>query len=136
MSNSSVLLIAVVVIAALAVLFVASASSRRDRAKATGFLSRETAKRDKSRAGADDEVVVSGRDIEREAALERRGVSVVSVPAAPAPVALPVPMDEATLGVTRRQFLNRGIVTLMTLSVASFGATCLAFLWPTLTGGF
>jgi len=47
-----------------------------------------------------------------------------------------VPVDEETLGVTRRQFLNRGVVTLFTLGLASFGGSMLAFLWPTLTGGF
>jgi cytochrome b6-f complex iron-sulfur subunit len=40
------------------------------------------------------------------------------------------------LGVTRRQFLNRSILGVMGLAVAGFGASMLAFLWPTLSGGF
>src|SRR6185369_13215297 len=40
------------------------------------------------------------------------------------------------LGVARRQFLNRGILTLTGLGVGAFGAACLGFLWPTGTGGF
>jgi cytochrome b6-f complex iron-sulfur subunit len=45
-------------------------------------------------------------------------------------------MDPETLGVTRRQFLNRGIITAMTVSLGAFGASMLAFLWPELSGGF
>ena len=41
-----------------------------------------------------------------------------------------MPPDPETLGVTRRQFLNRGIVTLMSFGLAGFGASLIAFLWP------
>jgi cytochrome b6-f complex iron-sulfur subunit len=47
-----------------------------------------------------------------------------------------VPPDPEVLGVTRRQFFNRSLVTLMIVGLSGFGAACLAFLWPKLSGGF
>ncbi len=47
-----------------------------------------------------------------------------------------VPPDPDQLAVTRRQFLNRTIVTFFGLSIAGFGASVLAFLWPVPKGGF
>ncbi|HEY9558780.1 MAG TPA: Rieske 2Fe-2S domain-containing protein, partial [Acidimicrobiales bacterium] len=47
-----------------------------------------------------------------------------------------VPPDPDVLGVTRRQFFNRGIVTFFGLGLSGFGAAVLAFLWPQLGGGF
>src|SRR5690606_20726824 len=47
-----------------------------------------------------------------------------------------VPPDEETLGVTRRQFFNRSIVVSFLLGLSGFGASTLAFLWPSGTGGF
>jgi cytochrome b6-f complex iron-sulfur subunit len=79
----------------------------------------------------------SGREVERAAALERvqhdRPGEVEPAVAARVPA---IPVDEETLGVTRRQFLNRGIVNMMTLSLGAFGAACIAFLWPSGSGGF
>ena len=46
------------------------------------------------------------------------------------------PIDPETYGQTRRQFLNRGIVGLMVISISGFGATLIAFLWPTISAGF
>ena len=46
------------------------------------------------------------------------------------------PVDDEELGVTRRQFLNRGLVGVVGFSVAGFGAACLGFLWPTGSAGF
>ena len=46
------------------------------------------------------------------------------------------PVDEEELGVTRRQFFNRGILTGFALSLGGFGAAALAFLWPAGAGGF
>jgi cytochrome b6-f complex iron-sulfur subunit len=40
------------------------------------------------------------------------------------------------MGVTRRQFFNRTIVTLFAFSLSGFGAAVVAFLWPQLSGGF
>ena len=46
------------------------------------------------------------------------------------------PLDGEELGVSRRAFLNRGILFTMGVTFASFGASLLAFLWPAGTGGF
>ena len=65
---------------------------------------------------------LSGRDVERNAVLERRGADVVPVAGRRRPaVAAFVPPDAETLAVTRRQFLNRGAATLMGLGLATFG---------------
>lgn len=44
--------------------------------------------------------------------------------------------DEETVGMTRRQILNRGILLTLGASLTSFGGAMLAFLWPKLSGGF
>jgi cytochrome b6-f complex iron-sulfur subunit len=113
--------------------------ANRQRA-ATGELSRETRQRDAStepaavsEASTSTELETTGRDraddtraiYERLPSKRRRGEAVVYEP-----------VDEEELGVTRRQFLNRGILGTVGLSVAGFGAACLGFLWPTGSGGF
>jgi len=132
--NPLVIVIPVVVVLAGVVLF--AASRRRDSGGATGALSRETLKRDKSATAleSDAELVgVSGRQVEASAALDRR-------PAAPATtnteVAPFVPPDADALGISRRKFFNRSIVILMGLSLSGFGGAILAFLWPMPKGGF
>ncbi|MGH9119870.1 MAG: ubiquinol-cytochrome c reductase iron-sulfur subunit, partial [Acidimicrobiales bacterium] len=79
----------------------------------------------------------SGREVERAAVRARQppaGRQVVKAEAAPpAPF---VPPDADTLGVTRRQFLNRSIVAAMSFSLAAFGAGVVGFLWPPSSGGF
>jgi cytochrome b6-f complex iron-sulfur subunit len=77
----------------------------------------------------------SGREIERAVALERRGRGEAPDRSAPPPPPA-LPPDEETLGVTRRQVLNRGIVTAFSLTLAAFGGASVAFLWPSLSGGF
>jgi len=132
--NPLVIVIPVVVVLAGVVLF--AASRRRDSGGATGALSRETLKRDKSATALEPDaelVGVSGRQVEASAALDRR-------PAAPATtnteVAPFVPPDADALGISRRKFFNRSIVILMGLSLSGFGAAILAFLWPMPKGGF
>ena len=75
-----------------------------------------------------------GREVEEAAALEREGRQGLPDRAPPPPPALPP--DEETLGVTRRQVLNRGIVAAFALTLSGFGAGVLAMLWPSLSGGF
>ena len=132
--NPLVIVIPVVVVLAGVVLF--AASRRRDSGGATGALSRETLKRDKSANALEPDaelVGVSGRQLEASAALDRR-------PAAPATtnteVAPFVPPDADALGISRRKFFNRSIIVLMGLSLSGFGAAILAFLWPMPKGGF
>src|SRR5437763_1089761 len=141
MSNGAIAAIVIGVVVVLAGLFLA-ATARRDRASATGLLSRETVRRDRSRSNPLIEDVeagtttTSGRDVERAAAIERReaGREVVVAPkgAPPAPYVL----DEEAYGVNRRQFLNRSATGLMVFGLSGFGAACIAFLWPTASSGF
>lgn len=50
---------------------------------------------------------------------------------------LPVaPARPELVGVTRRQFFNRSIVAVFGFGLSGFGASLLAFLWPSNTGGF
>ena len=132
---NTALLIAIVVVVALAVLFVATTAVRRDRVAAMRGV-REARRKDAGNPLEDDAGVPSGRAVERAAVLERRGGTAVAVPATPAPPAPRVAVDDETLDVTRRQFFNRGIVAMFGMGLGGFGAATLGFLWPSLTGGF
>src|SRR5947209_11440439 len=138
---STALAVGIGVVVVLFLLLLVANSRRRDTRRAVGELSRETVRRDRSeeeaapvlggfgRAGG-----VPGREVERAAALERRRPVITPASAPPAPA--PVITDPETLGVTRRQFLNRGITAVFGLGLGGFGASMLAFLWPQLSGGF
>ncbi len=134
--------IGIAVLALLALVVVATSFRRRDTHTAIGQLSGETVKRDRGArvsVGADAAVTgqageqLTGSAIEAAAKAEQSG-ELVSADATP-PVVY-VPPDPETLGVTRRQFLNRGIVAMFGLGLASFGAAVLAQLWPRPTEGF
>jgi cytochrome b6-f complex iron-sulfur subunit len=113
-----------------------SSLRRREAARATGTLSAETRRRDRSSRRATSLAEGStGRDIERSAQLARRGGELVPVSEA-APPAPFEPPDPETIGVSRRQFLNRSIIGGFGLGLSGFGAAVLAFLWPQLKGGF
>jgi cytochrome b6-f complex iron-sulfur subunit len=137
MEPTTALLIAIPILVVLAGVVIFATARRRDTGEAIGALARETRKRDR---GAVDVVdpgqPITGKEVERAAALERRESSkeLVTV-GATAPVAW-VPPDPEVMGVTRRQFFNRGIVTFFGLGLSGFGAACLAFLWPQLGEGF
>jgi cytochrome b6-f complex iron-sulfur subunit len=135
-----VLLIAIPVLVLLAAILLVGAARRRDTGEAIGSLSRETIKRDRSSrapaAAADEEAVVSGRDVERSMALERREASKeLATAGARTPVAW-TPPDPEVVGVNRRQFLNRSIVGTAGFGLSAFGASLVAFLWPSSSGGF
>ena len=136
-----VIIIAVVVVIVLAAIFLV-ATARRDRASATGLLSRETRRRDRSQANpviedlTAEEPIRTGREVERAAVLERRGEGAVVVASKPSPPAVPGPIDEEAYGVTRRQFFNRSIIGMFVLGLSGFGASLIGFLWPSLSGGF
>lgn len=137
MGSGTIVLIAVVVVVLLGGLFVFTTSSRRDRASALARARQQAHAAAASRVSAgDDGPVVSGREVERAATLSRRSGSVVVAAPGGAPPAPRAPMDPEALGVTRRQFFNRSIVGFFTLSLSGFGAASIAFLWPTLSGGF
>jgi cytochrome b6-f complex iron-sulfur subunit len=110
------------------------------RGRTTGALSRETRQRDSSIEPATVSEASSSTDLEttgRERADETRA-AYENVPAkrGRGDAVIWEPVDEEELGVSRRQFLNRGLLTTVGFSVAGFGAACLGFLWPTGTGGF
>jgi cytochrome b6-f complex iron-sulfur subunit len=145
MSNGAIAGIIIGVFVVLAGLYLA-VTARRDRAAATGLLSRETVKRDRSRANpvlqdleAEGEPAVRARDVERAAVLERKGGEPgkeVVVAAKAAPPAVPEAFDEEAYGVNRRQFMNRSVTGLMVFSLSGFGAALIAFLWPGASSGF
>ena len=117
---------------------------RQDRQAAIGLLSRETRKRDRSGAAlepleAEEPAAPTAREVEQSAVERASGggrstAIVVARDARPVPAPLP-PLDEEALGVTRRQFLNRGILGVFGLALAGFGASVLGFLWPPPGGG-
>lgn len=137
------LAIVIPIIVVLAGILIFAASRRSDANAARGELSRETRLRDKGGVtlteAAEKETaapaVVTGREVERAAALARRddGGELVAAGAAP-PVPWTPPDDEA-IGVARRQFLNRSIIGLMGFSLSGFGAACVAFLYGGGGGG-
>src|SRR3954471_1011392 len=141
MSNGAIALIIIGVVVVLAGLYLGT-TARRDRASATGLLSRETVRRDRSRANPviedldSDAPPVSGRDVERAAALERREPSKEVVVAAKAAPPAPYVLDEEAYGVNRRMFLNRSITGITVFSLSGFGAALIAFLWPGASTGF
>jgi cytochrome b6-f complex iron-sulfur subunit len=141
MSTPVILVIAVVALAVLAVGFLVTTARKTDRNAAVGLLARETVKKDRSRSVAAERSVaassdsflpapITGREVERAA---NGTVAVVErAPAIPRPA-----MDAEQLGVARRQFLNRGIISMFILGLGSFpGLGVIAFLWPKLSGGF
>jgi len=133
--NPLVIVIPVVVVLAGVVVF--AAARRRDTGTATGALSRETRRRDRSVPAALAEDVSeppSGRQVEAQAALERRPPELEKVGASG--LAEYVPPDAETIGVTRRQFFNRSIIVVTAFGLSAFGAAVIAFLWPTPKGGF
>jgi cytochrome b6-f complex iron-sulfur subunit len=136
LDNSTIFLLAIVALLGLMFVFLFATARRRDAARA---VEQAPATGDATDPGARLPVPVgsasaSGRALERAVALERAGAQ-VATPDAPPPAPY-LPPDEEALGVTRRQVLNRGIVTTFSLTLGGFGAAVVAMLWPSLSGGF
>jgi cytochrome b6-f complex iron-sulfur subunit len=141
MSTGAVLAIAIIAVVVLAAVFLVVTARRSDRNAATGLLARETVRRDRearrrSATGVLGDEPVTGREVERAVVLARRegGTDVVAAEAQ-LPAVRP-PLEPEALAVTRRQFFNRSITLMMTAGIGGFGASILAFLWPSLSGGF
>ena len=137
MDNSTIFLLAVVALLGLMFVFLFATARRRDAERAVDASPSIEERAEAATANLPVPVghaSQSGRELERTVALQRRGTQ-VATPDAPPP-AIPVPLDEEALGVTRRQVLNRGIVATFSLAIAGFGAACVAMLWPSLSGGF
>jgi cytochrome b6-f complex iron-sulfur subunit len=132
-----IVIIIVLVVAAASVVMFAS----RARAASTGSLSRETRKRDDaSESAPEDAAATSSTELEatgRERSDETRASS-FGVPPFGGRLARRrsgevvefEPVDEEELGVSRRQFLNRGLLTAIAFGLSGFGAAMLGFLWP------
>lgn len=133
-----VIVIAIVLIVLAAAGVVVAGSRRKELGSATGELSRETLKRDSAQRKAKSETSTNepalvGKSLERAAIVSRGAL----VPAGATAPVMWVPPDAEELGVTRRMFLNRSIVSFMGLSILTFAASAFtAFLWPTGAGGF
>lgn len=139
-----VLLIAIPLLVVLGAIALVASARRRDVGGA-GRLSRETRRRDigsraigdeaeaEAEAAEADGKALTGREVERQAVLARSGALEKAEPAPVAPYEAP---DAETIGVTRRQFFNRSIVAMFGLGLTGFGAACLAFIWPRISGGF
>jgi cytochrome b6-f complex iron-sulfur subunit len=135
-SNAAILAIVVAAVVLLAAIVVVTSARRGDARRGAGALSRETRSRDAGTPAVDDETQpLTGREVER-AATEARSGGGELVAVATAPPAVYVPPDPEVVGFTRRQFLNRSSIVLMIAAISSFGAACVAFLWPKLSGGF
>jgi cytochrome b6-f complex iron-sulfur subunit len=136
---SAVLIVAILVLFVLAAVMIVATGRRRS---STGTLSRETRKRD---AGVGDTPEASSatetddQDARERADETRRALGAGS--SAPATrsggeVAKAVEVDEEAVGIGRRQFFNRGILLMMALVGGAFGASLIAFLWPSAAGVF
>jgi cytochrome b6-f complex iron-sulfur subunit len=135
--SSTVLIIAIPALLILAVVAILAEGRRR---ATTGRLSRETRRRDRSLPAADvappepvgTELAELDEEARARAAESRQALEPVG---ARAPVEY-VPVEEEELGLTRRQFFNRGILTGLGIFAAGMGAAMLGFLWPSSAGGF
>ncbi|NCG36323.1 MAG: Rieske 2Fe-2S domain-containing protein [Actinobacteria bacterium] len=127
-------IIAIVILAGIAVI---ATMRGRQADEAVGILSSETKKRDTASSALGSEAELSGKQVEKAAALERKASSQQLVLAAnSAPPAPYVPPDPDVIGVSRRQFFNRSLILMMQIGLGGFGAACIAFLWPEVGGGF
>lgn len=134
MDNGTIIAIAVLVIAVLGGVVVITTARRRDLGDAIGAISTETRRKDTGPVALDETAApATGREVERAAVVAREAAL---VPAGERTPVAYIPPDPDALGVTRRQFLNRSIIGTFALSLGGFGGGVLAFLYPTLGGGF
>lgn len=131
------LAIVIVVLLALAVGLVLFTGGQRRAG--TGALSRETRSRDASgsvdAAGTELELAAEARSRSEETKASIGGTAVAT--RSETALAEWTPADEEQLGVSRRQFFNRALLTVVAIGgLAPFGAALLAFLWPFSSGGF
>jgi cytochrome b6-f complex iron-sulfur subunit len=143
------MVIAIGIIAVLLLAAIALVVTGRRRAT-TGRLSRETVQRDRAAsastvppdaAPAGEESVEEQSEEARARADEARraiGAGASAVPEV-AGTKTPVrwePVDPEEIGLSRRKFLNRAILTTTGVGVGAFGVAALGFLWPSPAGGF
>jgi cytochrome b6-f complex iron-sulfur subunit len=133
-----VLLIAIPLILAAAVFVVVATTVSRSRS-GTGSLGRETRRADRSKSevapGPDLDEEARARFAETKSGLEPAGQA-VERSAGGGLIRFGPPAEPEAIGVSRRQFFNRGIVAAQSLVLGSFGLAVIGFLWPSLSGGF
>jgi cytochrome b6-f complex iron-sulfur subunit len=133
MDSGTIFMLAMVALLGLAFLFLFVTSRRRDMERALATLPDEVEPTAASPVLVTAQGTRPGRELERSVALERHRQPPPTRTAPPPAPAIP---DEETLGVTRRQVLNRGIVASMLVAITGFSGAMLAMLWPSLSGGF
>jgi len=129
-------IVALLVLAAVAVLASARRRANDASGNVTGKLAGETRQRDREAAASDTtdgEAVASAEARERSDSTKG---DLVAAGSAPAKRTERQPVDEETIGISRRQFFNRGIVLSLALAIGAFGAAAIAFLYSKSTGGF
>jgi len=129
MSSTTIITIAIAVLAVLGLGVVLTATRRSDMS-GVGVLSRETRKRDRDAKKSSRN---ARRDVEAEASAARSTAVAVMPPAAVEPWVAP---DAEMIGESRRAFLNRATGTLMSASLGGFAAALIAFLWKGADSGF
>jgi len=136
--SSTVLIIAIPALLILAAVAILAEGRRRST---TGRLSRETRKSDRSMpAGAEapgpEPVGTELAELDEEARARAQESRQALEPAGARTPVEYVPVEDEELGLTRRQFFNRGILTGLGIFAAGMGAAMLGFLWPGSAGGF
>lgn len=129
MNSTTIITIAIAVLAVLGLGVVLTATRRSDMS-GVGVLSRETRKRDRDAKKSSRN---ARRDVEAEALAARSTAVAVMPPAAVEPWVAP---DAEMIGESRRAFLNRATGTLMSASLGGFAAALIAFLWKGADSGF
>ena len=129
MNSTTIITIAIAVLAVLGLGVVLTATRRSDMS-GVGVLSRETRKRDRDAKKSSRN---ARRDVEAEASAARSTAIAVMPPAEVEPWVAP---DAEMIGESRRAFLNRATGTLMSASLGGFAAALIAFLWKGADSGF
>jgi cytochrome b6-f complex iron-sulfur subunit len=134
--SSIALVLALAAVLLLAGVMVIATGRRR---AGTGRLNRETRRADAAPPASESTALATTSkeevDLDAEARARAEEARGALEPVGARGVAEREPVDEEELGITRRQFFNRGILTGMGISIGSFGVASLAFLWPSATGG-
>jgi cytochrome b6-f complex iron-sulfur subunit len=126
----AVTILVILLVAAVTVVVLAT-----DRPRAgVGALTHETRRRDTGATPAPKRALeASGRD---RAGETRARFGRAPVVRSEGDVARWERVGEEELGVSRRQFFNRGVAAMVGFSLVGFGAACLGYLWPTGSSGF
>ena len=137
MSSGAIIAIVIAAVVVLGALAAVTIGRGRD-VRGAGALTRETRQRDRKGVSSSttvDTIASSSREVEAAAVAARTAGTAITPVGDLSPVAWVAP-DPEVVGATRRHFLNVSMVSLMGVSLASFGGACLAFLYPKKGGGF